>query len=526
MTKTAAQPTIALEQITLEKNIRELNPEHVDALCGSIKERGLIVPLVVKPDGNGGYQLVAGYHRHAACTKAGIDEVPVVVRDESDEAVDRAVENITRRSLTPLEEARAVEAMLAQGHNTKSAAAALGWSQARVSARASILTLPESAQALSDGRLAPAAIKVLVEIGEISPPLCEHVAKVLIGDLDASHTRRAEHLAKTPGRVLTEILQTDGPAERGKWYAAQLRDISQWQFPSLNLGKTAQRELEELVALSSGGYGGASIRIAAPELDRARAAGVLLEYEHAALITDRAMHKDILRTAITRSLHETKAAIEERKELIRQERAEQAELPETPERELERQHRAAVREFAARAANVNLDLGHALTSNLIEIDPDDVQLARFMVYSLLGPDGSPNRARQMAVAGLRLVLEELRQTEQRQRKDGTPRPAKITYLSGEECEAALWQLLGRARTARELYGRLVVIVAAGHYAMQDALPRSGRVSGPDLRSKDDTAVKALERLCNKHLPSTYKNLRKEIARESAEYYEAMKAAGR
>lgn len=132
MTKTATQPTLALDAITLKQNIRELNAEHVEALCGSIKARGLIVPLVVKPTEGGGYQLVAGYHRHAACAKAGLDEVPVVVRDEKDESVDRAVENITRRSLTPLEEARAVEAMFGQGHSPSSAAKALGWSRARV----------------------------------------------------------------------------------------------------------------------------------------------------------------------------------------------------------------------------------------------------------------------------------------------------------------------------------------------------------------------------------------------------------
>jgi ParB-like chromosome segregation protein Spo0J len=56
---------LALDDIQLRENVRELNTQHVDGLARSIALRGLLVPLIVRPI-DGGYQLVAGYHRLAS----------------------------------------------------------------------------------------------------------------------------------------------------------------------------------------------------------------------------------------------------------------------------------------------------------------------------------------------------------------------------------------------------------------------------------------------------------------------------
>ena len=108
------QHTIALEQVRVPDNVRDLDADHVDALARSIALQGMLVPIVVRPAGDG-LELVAGFHRAAAAAQLGMTEIPAVVRDGGTEDADRAVENIARKQLNPYEEARAVKAMLDRG---------------------------------------------------------------------------------------------------------------------------------------------------------------------------------------------------------------------------------------------------------------------------------------------------------------------------------------------------------------------------------------------------------------------------
>src|SRR5689334_20815695 len=101
---------VALDEIRVPDNVRMLDDAHVRALAGSIQLQGMLVPLVVRPDGDG-FELVAGFHRVAAAQSLGLAELPVVVRNADTEDADRAVENITRKQLSPYEEAKAVRAM-------------------------------------------------------------------------------------------------------------------------------------------------------------------------------------------------------------------------------------------------------------------------------------------------------------------------------------------------------------------------------------------------------------------------------
>src|SRR5437868_4848686 len=106
-TATLASHAVPLELIRIPENVRELDRDHVDALARSIALQGLLVPVVVRPWGDG-FELVAGFHRAAAASKLGLTEVPVVIRDGETEDADRAVENIARKQLNPYEEPRAV----------------------------------------------------------------------------------------------------------------------------------------------------------------------------------------------------------------------------------------------------------------------------------------------------------------------------------------------------------------------------------------------------------------------------------
>ena len=93
---------LSLDDIHVRENVRDLDPGHVDALAQSIALRGLLVPLIVRHTDRG-YELVAGYHRIAACRQLGHHDAPVVVRDQEGSSADSASENVVRKQLTPLE---------------------------------------------------------------------------------------------------------------------------------------------------------------------------------------------------------------------------------------------------------------------------------------------------------------------------------------------------------------------------------------------------------------------------------------
>ena len=114
-TAVATPERVALDLIDVGQNVRELDQAHVQALASSIALRGLIVPLVVHADGER-FTLVAGYHRFAACRSLGLHEVEITLREQERSSADSAAENVVRKQLSPLEEARAVQHMLDDGY--------------------------------------------------------------------------------------------------------------------------------------------------------------------------------------------------------------------------------------------------------------------------------------------------------------------------------------------------------------------------------------------------------------------------
>src|SRR4051794_20977966 len=206
---------IALVDIRVPDNVRELDPEHVKALAGSIELQGMLVPVVVRDDGDG-FELVAGFHRIAAARSLALDVVPAVVRDAVTEDADRAVENIARKQLNPHEEARAVKAMLDRGLTENGAAKALGWPKNRITARIKILELPQRAQQLiGEGIIHLAAVDQLRAIGTVAPDLLEAV----IAYLDDGNAWAAERLTREPGWVLDAAL---GHSDNKEVFAAYL----------------------------------------------------------------------------------------------------------------------------------------------------------------------------------------------------------------------------------------------------------------------------------------------------------------
>lgn len=142
----------------------------VSDLALSFKSVGIIEPLIVTQQ-NGGYMVVAGARRLAAAKEAGLPEVPCIVRelDAAARAEIMLVENIQRADLAPLEEASAYERLIdLTGYSQHQLADRIGRSQAHVSKRLALLTLPAKAKkALDNGGITVADAIELTKLADM-----------------------------------------------------------------------------------------------------------------------------------------------------------------------------------------------------------------------------------------------------------------------------------------------------------------------------------------------------------------------
>jgi ParB family transcriptional regulator, chromosome partitioning protein len=125
---------------------RRFEPEATSGLASSIREQGLLQPVVVRPRAEGGYELIAGERRWRAAREAGVAELPALVRDADDrESLLLAlVENVAREQLSPVEEARAYASLIDEFElSLGDVAARVGRSKPSVSNRLRLLELPE-----------------------------------------------------------------------------------------------------------------------------------------------------------------------------------------------------------------------------------------------------------------------------------------------------------------------------------------------------------------------------------------------
>ena len=128
---------------------KHFNEDELNALAASLKERGLLQPLVVRPRAGGKFEIVAGERRWRASQKAGLHELPVLIRELDDkETLEIAlIENVQRADLNPLEEAKAYRQLVDQyGHTQQQLADAIGKSRSHVANTMRLLNLPEATQ--------------------------------------------------------------------------------------------------------------------------------------------------------------------------------------------------------------------------------------------------------------------------------------------------------------------------------------------------------------------------------------------
>ena len=169
----------------------EFDPEQLRELADSIKQRGVIQPLLVRPIGDRGteaaptfrYELIAGERRWRAAREAGLTTVPAIVREASDQEVLEIalIENLQREDLNPIEEAHAYEQLVMQFKLTQEQIAEkVGRSRAAVANAMRLLALPAEVQSwIADNRLSVGHAKAIlgVSIAEEQRLVAERVLK-------------------------------------------------------------------------------------------------------------------------------------------------------------------------------------------------------------------------------------------------------------------------------------------------------------------------------------------------------------
>jgi ParB family chromosome partitioning protein len=149
---------------------RKFDPEAIQSLVDSVRERGILQPLLVRqhPDDGSIFEIIAGERRWRAAQLAGLHQVPVVIRELSDrEALEIAlIENIQRQDLTALEEAEGYKRLMDEfGHTQEVLAKALGKSRSHIANMLRLLTLPlQVKQLVQDGALTAGHARALLSV--------------------------------------------------------------------------------------------------------------------------------------------------------------------------------------------------------------------------------------------------------------------------------------------------------------------------------------------------------------------------
>ncbi|WP_126975245.1 ParB/RepB/Spo0J family partition protein [Frigidibacter oleivorans] len=201
--ETRDQPRRADLRLPVEKLVpnpnqprRDFAQASLEELAASIREKGVIQPLIVREAGDGRFEIVAGERRWRAAQLAQVHDLPVIVRDLDDtEVLEVAIiENIQRADLNPIEEAMAYRQLMERfGHTQEKLAEALSKSRSHIANLLRLLNLPqEVVDHVREGRLTAGHARALIVTDDAADLARQVIAKGL-------SVRETERLAKGVG---------------------------------------------------------------------------------------------------------------------------------------------------------------------------------------------------------------------------------------------------------------------------------------------------------------------------------------
>ena len=188
-----------------EQPRKNFNEDAIASLAESIKEHGMLQPILVRPLEYGGYQIVAGERRWRAARMIGLEEVPVNIRELSDtQAMQIAIiENLQRENLNPIEEAKGYNELIEKyGMKHEEVGTMVGKPRSSIANVVRILSLPEPVQKMiENGDLSLGHAKVLLGF-EDSETIISIAEKVSNGGMSVRQVENLLKQNKVPRRTL------------------------------------------------------------------------------------------------------------------------------------------------------------------------------------------------------------------------------------------------------------------------------------------------------------------------------------
>ena len=148
---------------------KDFSEEKIQELAQSIKENGLIQPIIVRQSPVIGYEILAGERRYRASIVAGLSEVPVIVKNLSDQdmMVHSIIENLQREDLNPIDEAKAYQSLIDKGFTHADIAEKMGKSRPYITNLVRLLNLsPSILKEVESGRLSQAHARLLINLSK------------------------------------------------------------------------------------------------------------------------------------------------------------------------------------------------------------------------------------------------------------------------------------------------------------------------------------------------------------------------
>lgn len=482
MADALATPQVDIDLIDVvdDFNARQKFPkEQLEQLAGTIEETGLVQPIKVKKKPDGRFDLVAGERRFRAAKIAGLKTIEITL-STGNPVTETLVENIHRSNLNPIETALGLKAF-AEEHNLetyKKIGAKVRKREDWVGAHMRLLKLPKSVQRYIAAGDVPAEAEPLLR------PIAEVSAKFAATLCEAGKLRgySGRQFIQRFGDLFEELPRMEGLKNAPTMIGVPRFHLSEVVL-DLDRENEEHKELIEkaLNAFYTHIYYGADrdpqVQLAEPEIDRARAAGVLVEHIEGrfsrAYIIDRELALDLVHSAIERRAIEKEE--EAKQEAIRQEELKVQRKEDRKKANDERKEKgelspqAQAKADAEYAVRFNEALGRMLLEHRTGGKNKKHALTRAKLVAHLFVDDNLD----LAGRGLRFTVDKLRSVERTPLKKGGFKE-KITYATDEECTAELRRRIDNARSETEVNEVLSEAIFAAVLADNKAEPQSRR----------------------------------------------------